>query len=45
MRYLTSHSTSDILNEYATLDPVGAMRKYFGTIRPLLTAIADRART
>jgi integrase len=44
MRYLTSHSTNDILNVYATLDPVGAMRKYFDTIRPLLDAIADRAR-
>ena len=43
MRYLTSHSTGDILNEYATLDPVGAMRRYFDTIRPLLAAIADRA--
>jgi integrase len=43
MRYLTSHSTNDILNEYATLDPVGAMRRYFDTIHPLLAAIADRA--
>ena len=25
MRYLTSHSTGDILNDYATLDPVRAM--------------------
>jgi hypothetical protein len=44
MRYLTSHSTNDILNAYATLDPIGAMQKYFATIRPLLAALADRAR-
>ena len=43
MRYLTSHSTSDILNDYATLDPVGAMQRYFETIRPLLDAIAERS--
>lgn len=34
MRYLTSHSTNDILNEYTPLDPVGAMRRYFDTIGP-----------
>jgi integrase len=44
LRYFTSHSTSDILNEYASLDAVGAMEKYCDTIRPLLIAIADRAR-
>jgi len=43
MRYLTSHSTDDILNQYASLDPVRAMCQYFGTIRPLLAAIAGRA--
>jgi hypothetical protein len=43
LRYLTSHSTTDILNDYTTLDPVGAMRQYFDTIRPLLAAIVDRA--
>lgn len=43
LRYLTGHTTSDILNAYTSLDRVGAMRKYFGTIRLLLTAIADRA--
>ena len=42
IRDRTSHSTNDILNAYATLDPVGAMRRYFDTIRPLLAAIADR---
>ena len=44
MRYLTGHTTRDILNEYTSLDPVGAMRRYFDTISPLLAAIADRAR-
>lgn len=43
LRYLTSHSTNDILNVYATLNPVGAMRQYFETIEPLLSAIEDRA--
>jgi integrase len=43
MRYLTSHSTNDILNDYATLDPIGAMRSYFVQIQPLLDAIATRA--
>jgi integrase len=44
MRYLTGHAAADILNEYTSLDPVGAMRSYFDSIRPLLTVIADRAR-
>ena len=43
MRYLTSHSTDDILNQYASLDPVRAMNLYFDTIRPLLGAIRERA--
>lgn len=43
MRYLTGHATGDILNEYTSLDPVGAMAQYFGTIRPLLAAIELRA--
>ena len=42
MRYLTSHSTDDILNQYASLDPVRAMSLYFDTIRPLLGAIRER---
>ena len=37
MRYLTGHTTNDILNEYTTLDPTAAMRKFFTTIQPLLT--------
>ena len=43
MRYLTGHTTSDILNIYTSLDPVGAMKRYFSTITPLLVAIAERA--
>jgi site-specific recombinase XerD len=43
LRYLTGHSTNDILNTYTSLDPTGAMQRYFDTIRPLLSAIADRA--
>ena len=43
MRYLTRHSTDDILNQYASLDPVRAMNLYFDTIRPLLGAIRERA--
>jgi integrase len=43
LRYLTSHSTNDILNDYARLDPVGAMQPYFLSIQPLLNAITDRA--
>lgn len=42
LRYLTSHTTKDILNEYVGLDPVGAMRQYFDKIRPLLDAIVQR---
>lgn len=45
MRYLTGHSLKgDILNDYIPLKVVGAMARYFDTIRPLLTAISDRAR-
>ena len=43
LRYLTSHSTRDIINEYAGLDPVGAMKSYFDTVRPLLSGITQRA--
>jgi hypothetical protein len=43
MRYLTGHTTSDILNEYTSLDPVAAMQRYFDTIKPLLAAIKQRA--
>lgn len=43
MRYLTSHTTSDILNEYATLDIVSQARLYFQKIQPLLDAIARQS--
>ena len=43
LRYLTSHSTADILNVYAGLDPVTAMEAYFDMVRPLLDAIEQRA--
>jgi integrase len=43
LRYLTGHTTSDILNEYVTLDPDGVMAAYFRSIRRLLEAIAQRA--
>ncbi len=45
LRYLTGHSTDDILNEYASLDPVRAMRRYFDAVGPLLAAIGERATT
>ena len=44
LTYLTSHSTRGILNKYTPVDPVGAMQNYFGTVRLLVGAIADRAR-
>jgi integrase len=40
LRYVTGHSANDILNEYASLDPVAAMRRYFDSVRPLLGAVA-----
>ncbi len=43
-RYVTGHTTKDILNEYVSLDPVGEMDKYFQQIQPLLTAITERAK-
>jgi integrase len=42
--YLTSHSTSSILNVYTPVDPVRSMQTYFATIGPLLDAITRRAR-
>lgn len=42
-RYLTMHATSDILNEYQSLDPMTEMGKYFRFIAPLLDAL-DRRR-
>jgi hypothetical protein len=43
-RYVTGHTTSDIMYEYSSLDPSGQMQKYFDFIRPLLTAIEERRR-
>ncbi len=44
LTYMTGHATRDILAEYVCLDPVGAMRRYFETIRPLLDAIARQSK-
>lgn len=41
-RYVTGHTTTDILNEYVSLDPEGEMRKYWTHISRLLEAIRDR---
>jgi len=43
-RYVTGHTTKDILNDYVSLDPSGEMKKYFHKIQPLLTAITGRAK-
>jgi hypothetical protein len=43
VRYLTLHSTNDILNEYVTLDVGRECQKYFEHITPLLQAIETRA--
>jgi hypothetical protein len=42
-RYVTGHTTSDILNAYVSLDPVLEMRKHFDRIEPLISAITTRA--
>ncbi|MGC4005261.1 MAG: tyrosine-type recombinase/integrase [Pirellulales bacterium] len=42
LRYLTSHTVSDIMNEYVFLEPQSEMQKYFDSIRPLLKAIEHR---
>jgi len=44
LRYLTGHTTDDILNHYVCLHPVDAMRSYFESIAPLLAAITERCR-
>jgi integrase len=44
LRYLTGHTTRDILSEYVPFDPVGVMRRYFATIQPLLVALTERAK-
>jgi len=42
LRYLTSHATNDIMNEYVSLDPQTEMEKYFVYAKPLLEAIRHR---
>lgn len=42
-RYVTGHTTRDILHDYVTLDPVAEMQKYFDRSRPLLEAIVNQA--
>ena len=42
-RYVTGHTTSDIMNAYVTLDPDAEMQKHFLRIAPLLDAIRCRA--
>jgi len=44
LRYLTGHSTNDILNHYVSLNPIDAIKPYFDAIRLLLNAITERAR-
>ena len=41
-RYVTGHTTSDILNDYVSLDPQREMEKYYGSIASLLEAISNR---
>jgi len=43
LRYLTSHTVNDILNQYVSLDPVSAMRSYYESIRELLDALKRQA--
>lgn len=42
-RYVTGHTTNDILNTYVSLNPVPEMRKHFDRIEPLISAITARA--
>ncbi|MGZ0174586.1 MAG: phage integrase SAM-like domain-containing protein [Planctomycetales bacterium] len=42
-RYVTGHTTSDIMNEYVSLDPEREMQKYWSHIAKLLETIRDRA--
>jgi integrase-like protein len=42
-RYVTGHTTRDIMNHYVSLDVPGEMRKHFERIKPLLAAIETRA--
>jgi integrase len=44
MRYMTAHTTRDIMNEYIALDPRAEMRKYYARCEPLLKLIEERVR-
>jgi hypothetical protein len=44
LRYLTAHTTEDIMNEYVALDPKGEMQKYYARCEPMLKLIEERAR-
>ena len=43
LRYLTSHTTSDIINSYVSLNPAKSMAMYFDKIPGVLSAIEERA--
>jgi hypothetical protein len=43
LRYLTAHSTKDILNVYVPLDPHAEMSKYVQYVMPILNALVERA--
>jgi integrase len=42
-RYITGHTTRDIMNEYVNIDLRTEMQKYFRYIDPLITAICERS--
>lgn len=42
-RYVTGHTTRDIMNHYVSLDVPGEMQKHFDRIKPLLASIEGRA--
>jgi integrase len=44
LRYLTGHSTNDIMHTYTSVAPDEAMTRYFDHIRPLLNAIDARTK-
>ncbi len=42
-RYVTGHTTNDIMNTYVALEPAVEMKKYFVLAEPLLEALLSRA--
>jgi integrase len=42
LRYLTGHTTSDIINHYTGLNPRHEMQKYFWSMEPLLNLLVER---